>query len=94
LTCVPKNGLRVEGGAQTGLENDGQGQAQESLEALLEALVMDAGAGELERLEEVGQVREGDEPGVVREGGDPGKERAVGAEGNRDTGFCGGEVDC
>ncbi|HZF10496.1 MAG TPA: hypothetical protein VFE33_17035 [Thermoanaerobaculia bacterium] len=47
------------------LQDEGKRQAQEALQALLETLILDARAGELEGVEEVGQVAEGDEAGVV-----------------------------
>jgi hypothetical protein len=52
------------------LQDDGERQAQEAQEALFEALVLDAGPGEPEGFEEVGQAGEGDEAGIVGQGSD------------------------
>ncbi|HZF14241.1 MAG TPA: hypothetical protein VFE33_36065 [Thermoanaerobaculia bacterium] len=81
------------GDAARGAEEQSQGEAQEAPEALLEAPVLDAGAGEAEGLEEVGQAGEGDEAGVVGEGRDPGEKSAVGSVGGGDTGLGGREID-
>jgi hypothetical protein len=59
----------------------------------LEAPVLDAGAGEAESLEEVGQASEGDEAGVVGKGRDPGEQSAVGAIGGGDPRLGGRKVN-
>src|SRR5882724_11394706 len=61
------------------------------MEALLEAAVLDAGAGEAKGVEEVGQAGEGD--GIIGEGGDPGEESAVGPVGGGDAWLSRREVD-
>ncbi len=63
------------------------------MEALLEAPVLDAGAGEAKGVEEVGEALEGDEAGVIGEGGDPSEEVPVGPVGGGDIRLGGREVD-
>jgi len=82
-----------EGDAAGGAQDEREGETQEALEALLEAPVLDAGAGEAKGVEEVGQAGEGDEAGIIGEGGDPGEESPVGAVGGGDARLGRREVD-
>lgn len=63
------------------------------MEALLEAPVLDARAGEPKGIEEVCEASESDEAGVVGEGGDPGEESPVGTIRSRNARLGGREVD-
>jgi hypothetical protein len=69
------------GDTARGAQDQGEREAEEAMEAFLEAPVLDAGAGEAKGVEEIGEAGEGDEAGVVGEGGDPGEERPIGTVG-------------